>query len=169
MKPGVKCTQAFQKVQIPLTRQSRMKSANHVNLGDAELKGLARCLDNLRDGQFKGMRVAFPGPERAELAREDADVRVIDIAVQDVSGAIPVISPPNNVWDQSKRIDVGRAIRLGRLFLVYSFRRYDFIVDRAQFLRKKPGACEIFHKFNLTQDPTRIKLPANFLISGATL
>ena len=114
------------------------------------------------------MRVTFPGTEGTELARENADVRVIDIPVQDVSGAIPVFSLPNNVCDEAERIDIGRTIKPGRFVLVYSFRSHDLIVDRAQFLRNKPGACEIFHKLNLTQDHTRIKLPANFLISEAT-
>src|ERR1700730_8069294 len=101
------------------------------------------------------MRVAFPGAEGAELARENADVRVIDIPVQNIGGAIAVLSLPNNVCDESERIDVGGAIKADSFVLADPFRGNDLIEDLAQFLRNKPDACEIFHKFNLTQDPTR--------------
>jgi hypothetical protein len=35
-------------------------------------------------------------------------------------------------------------------------------------LRNQLEACEIFHKLNLTQEDSRSKLAANFLISKAT-
>ena len=125
-------------------------------------------LDDLGDGQFEGMRVAFPGTKGAELARENADVRIVDVPIQDIGGAIPVFSLPDDIGDEPERIDVGGAIETRRFVLVDSFSCHDLIADRAQFLRNEPDACEIFHKLNLTQDDSRIKLAANFLISKAT-
>ena len=68
-----------------------------------------------------------------------------------------------------KRIDIRGAIEARCFVLVDSFSCHDLIADRAQFLRNEPGACEIFHKLNLTQDDSRIKLAANFLISDSNI
>ena len=121
-------------------------------------------LDDLGDGEFERVRVAFPGTKGAELAGKNADVGVIDVTIQNISGAIPVFSLPNDVGDQTECINVCGAIEPRRFVLVDSFSCHDLVTDRAQFLRNEPGACEIFHKLNLTQDDSRIKLAATFLI-----
>ena len=145
-----------------------MKAAYHMHLGDPKLKRLARRLDDFGDSQFEGVRVAFSSTKCAKLAGEKANIGVIDVPIEDVGGAVPVFALPHDVGDQAERIDVGRAIESRSFVLVDPLSGDDLIEDRAQFLRNEPDACEIFHKFNLTQDLTRIKLPANFLISEAT-
>src|SRR5205823_11143002 len=102
------------------------------------------------------MRIAFPGAKSAELARENANIRIIDVAIQDIRGAISVFSLPNHIGDETKGVDICGAIKARSFVLVDSFRRNDFLADRAQFLRYKPAPCEIFHKLNLTQDDSRI-------------
>ena len=67
-----------------------------------------------------------------------------------------------------KRVDICGAVKAAASVLVDSFSCDDLVVDRAEFLRNEPAACEIFHKLNLTQDDSRIKFAANFLISLAT-
>ena len=145
-----------------------MKAAHHMHFGDPKLERLARRLDDFVDSQFEGMRVAFSSTKRAELAREKADVGVIDVPIEDVGGAVPIFALPNDVGDEPERIDVGGAIESRSFVLVDPLSGDDLIADRAQFLRNEPEACEIFHKFNLTQDHSRIKLAANFLFSNAT-
>ena len=141
-----------------------MKAADHMNFGNPEVKRLTCCLDNLGNGQFEGVRVAFPGTKGAELARKNANVRIVDVTVQDIGGPIPVFPLPNDVGDQTKCINVRRAIKPRRFVLVDSFARQDLVTNRAQFLRNEADARETFHRLNLTQDESRIKLAANFRI-----
>src|ERR1700722_14119136 len=129
-----------------------MKPSNHMNFGYPELKRLTGGLNNLWDGEFKGVRVAFPGTKGAELARKNANIGIVDVTVQDIGGAIPVFPLPNDVGDQTKCIDVRRAIKPRRFLLVDSFARQNLVTDRAQFLRNEADARETFHRFNLTQD-----------------
>ena len=145
-----------------------MKAAHHMHFGDPKFKRLTGRFDDVGDGQFERMRVALSGAKRAELARKKANIGIIDIPIQNVGGAIPIFSLPNNVGDEPECIDVGGAIESRSVVLVDPLSGDDLVADRAQFLRNEPDACEIFHKFNLTQDLSRIKLATNFLISKAT-
>ena len=79
-----------------------MKASNHMNLGNPELERLTCRLDDFGDGHFERMWIAFPGAEGAELARKNADVGVIDVPIQDISGAIPVFSFTNDVGDHAE-------------------------------------------------------------------
>jgi hypothetical protein len=65
-----------------------MQSADDVQFRDAELQGFPRLFNDLLDGQLEAVGVAFLARERAELARQDAVVRVVDVAVDDVAGAV---------------------------------------------------------------------------------
>jgi hypothetical protein len=145
-----------------------MKAAHHMHFGDPKLKRLARRLDDFGDSHFEGVRVAFSSTKCAKLAREKANVGVIDVPIEDVGGAVPVFAFPHDVGDEPERIDVGGAIESRSFVLVDPLSGDDLIADRAQFLRNEADACEIFHKFNLTQDHSFIKLATNFLISKAT-
>jgi hypothetical protein len=111
------------------------------------------------------MRVTLPGSKGAELTRENADVRIVDVSIQDIRGPIPVFPLPDNIGDQPQRVNVRRAVEARCFVLIDPFSRRDLVVDRPQFLRNEPEAREIFHKLNLTQEDSRIKLAANFLSS----
>jgi hypothetical protein len=141
-----------------------MKPPNHMNFGYPELKRLTSGLNDLWDGEFEGVRVAFPGTKGAELARKNANIGIVDVTIQDISRAIPVFPLPNDIGDQTKCINVRRAIKPRRFVLGDSFARQDLVTDRAQFLRNEADARETFHRLNLTQDESRIKLAANFRI-----
>ena len=56
------------------------------------------------------MRVTFPSAEGAKLAGENADIGVIDVAIEDISGTVAVFSFTNDVGDQAERVDVGRPV-----------------------------------------------------------
>jgi hypothetical protein len=141
-----------------------MKPTNHMNFGYPELKRLTGGFNDLWDGEFEGVRVAFPGTKGAELARKNANIGIVDVTIQDIGGAIPVYSLPDNVGDETECINVRGAIEPRRFVLVDSFARHDLVTDRAQFLRNEAVARETFHRLNLTQDESRIKLAANFRI-----
>ena len=87
-----------------------MKPPNHMNFGYPKLKRLTGGLDNLGDGEFEGMRVAFSGTKGTELARKNANIGIVDVTIQDIGGAIPVYSLPDNVGDETECINVRRAI-----------------------------------------------------------
>ena len=99
MKVGIESAQRFDQLDIPFAWQSRVQSSDHMNLGDSlpdRLRG--RGLD-LRNRHFKGMRVSLTGAKSAELTGENANIRIIDIPVQDVGRAILVFAPANNAGD----------------------------------------------------------------------
>ena len=54
--------------------------------------------DDFIDRELKGMRVALPRRERAELAREDADVRVVDVAIVNVGREVAVLPLAHGAW-----------------------------------------------------------------------
>ena len=110
------------------------------------------------------MRVAFARAKGAELAREDAVVRVVDVLVVNVGGHVPVLALAQDVRDAAQSINIRGTVEARRFVLVNSLTRHDLIADRAQFLRNEADAREIFHRLNLTQDESRIKLAANFPI-----
>ena len=115
------------------------------------------------------MWIPFPGAERAKLTGKNANVRIVDVAVQDIGGAVPIFPLANYVRDESERVNILGSIELRGFVLIDSFSGHDLVVDWSQFLRKKPHACEIIHKFKLTQDVSLIKLPSELLVSGQHL
>src|ERR1700722_15857963 len=74
-----------QQILIPLDFQLRVQSALHQNAGTAEVDGLLNLVEN----HFLRMDVAFRmthGPvERAEAAILGAEIRVVDIAIDNVA------------------------------------------------------------------------------------
>ena len=101
METGIERAKGSQKIQIPFARERGMETADHVDFGNSKFERVTRRLDDLRDGQFEGMRVALAGAEGAELARENADVRIVDVPIQDISGPIPVFPLPDNIGDRA--------------------------------------------------------------------
>ena len=168
MQVRVQRLQGPQHLDVVIPFERRMQSADDMNLRDAELECFLRFLDHLRQIVLVSTRITPPPVKRAKITVEDANVGVIDVPIENVGGAVPIFALPNDVGDEPERIDVGGAIELRSFVLVDPLSGDDFIADRAQFLGNEPDACEIFHKINLTQDHSFIKLAANFLISKAT-
>ena len=65
-----------------------MQSADDVQFGDAQLQRLARLVDNFLNGELEAVGVAFLLREGAELAGENAVIGIVDVAVDDVAGAV---------------------------------------------------------------------------------
>ncbi len=86
-------------VRVVTERQGRVEPPDDVQFGDAQLQRLAGLRDDLRDAKLKPVRVARLARKRTELAAQDAVVRVVDVAVQDI--ARPVADPalPGKVGD----------------------------------------------------------------------
>ena len=68
MQLRIKRAQSFQQLDIPIFFQTRMQSADHVHLGDAQGERIGHGLNNFVNRVFECVGVAFFGGKRAELA-----------------------------------------------------------------------------------------------------
>src|SRR5207249_11367004 len=73
------------KIDIPLKRQFWMMPALHQNLNSARRRKLVEFLVNLLERKHIMILVAFRPIKGAEFAVNVADIRVVDIAIDDVS------------------------------------------------------------------------------------
>ncbi len=111
-----------------------MQSADDVQFRDAELQRLARLLDHLRNRQLETVGVAFLARERAELAGEDAVVRVVDVAVDDVAGAIADFLLSREISDCADGVQVLGFKQPQRVGVGNAFAGGDLVVKVAQFV-----------------------------------
>src|ERR1019366_9279181 len=84
----VERAQRLEHVRVIAERQRRMQSADDVQFRDAEFQCLTGLFDHLVRRQFESVLVALLARKRAELAGENAVIRVIDVAVENVAGAV---------------------------------------------------------------------------------
>ena len=75
------------------------------------------------------MRVTFPSAEGAKLTGENADVGVINVPIENISGAVPVFSFTNDIGDRAEGVDVGGSIQAVSFAVVDSFCGDDLIID----------------------------------------
>ena len=73
-----------EQIEIPLLRQLRMMPALHENLVATERDGLLDFFVQLVERDDVGIVVLLRAIERAELAIDVADVRVVDVAINNV-------------------------------------------------------------------------------------
>ena len=110
-----------------------MQSADDVQFRDAEFQRFARLLDHLRDAQLEPIRITLLARERAELTREDAVIRVVDVPVDDVAGAIADFLLPREISDGAKRVEVFGFKQPQRVGFGNAFTGGDLVVEVAQF------------------------------------
>src|ERR1035437_6071641 len=110
-----------------------MQSADDVQFRDAELQRLARFPDDFLDGKLEAVGVAFLARERAELAREDAVIRVVDVAVDDVAGAVADFALSHEIGDGTEGVQVLRFKQPHRIGFGNALARDNLIVDIAEF------------------------------------
>ncbi len=73
--------------------------------------------DNLVDRTFKACAITFLRRKRTELAGEDADVGIVDIAIKNVGRDIAILFLARGAGHDPERIEVIRSVELER-FLV---------------------------------------------------
>ena len=81
-------------VEVPLERDVRIVPALHQDLDAADRLALVDLGADLLEGQDVALGVLRPAVERAELAVGDADVGVVDVAVDDVGDDVLGVLPP---------------------------------------------------------------------------
>ena len=124
-----------------------MQPADDVQLGDAQLQRLARLLDDLLDGQLEAVGVALLAGEGAELAAQDAVVRVVDVAVDDVAGAVAHLALAGEVGDGAEGVQVLALEQAQRVGLGNALAGGDLVVEVAQFA----ALDEKLHKLRLAE------------------
>ena len=112
MKIRIKRAQPVQKVEIPFFLQAGVQPADHMHFSDSKAERIAYHVDDFLNGVLKGVGVAFFSGESAELAGEDANIRIIDVTIVDVRRVIAVLSLALDIGDHSKRIQVARTVQL---------------------------------------------------------
>src|ERR1039458_4978491 len=83
-----------------------MQPAHDVQFGDAQAERLTGFLDDLLDRELEAVGVTLLAGEGAELAAQDPGVRVVDVAVDDVAGAIAHLALPGEVGDRAEGVQV---------------------------------------------------------------
>ena len=76
-----------------------MQAADDVQFRDADFQGFARFFDDFFDGKLETIGVAFFTGKGAELAGENAVIGIIDVAVDDVAGAIADFALAHEIRD----------------------------------------------------------------------
>ena len=121
-----------------------MQAAHHVELGAAPAQRLRHLEDFLQRIRISVL-LAFLLAERAELARlpQHADVRVVDVAVHVVIGAVPVEALAGDVRHVADGVDVFGLVETHALIEREAQPRLDFFEDVAQRASLDARAHEI--------------------------
>jgi hypothetical protein len=110
-----------------------MQSADDVQFGDSEFQCFPRLFNDLFGGELEAVGVAFLARKRAKLARQNAVIRVVDVAVDDVAGAVPHLFPAGQIRDGPNGVQVLRFKQPERIGLGNAFVGGDLVVEVAQF------------------------------------
>src|SRR5205823_2109936 len=116
--------QRAQKFFVPLDTELWVQSALHQHARSAERDCLVNLLANLFKGLDVRVRLSGPSVEGAEGADDVADVRVVDVAVNDVrDDAFGVFATPNLVRRHAHTRDVVRLEKDGALLRRHALAR----------------------------------------------
>src|SRR2546423_10274779 len=107
----IESAEAAKQFEIPILVQSRMQATDHVYFGDPGRERFLDCGNNILDRTLERVRVPFLRRECAKLAGKDADVRVIDVAIEDVGGDVAVFAFPDCARHDAEGVEIVRAIQ----------------------------------------------------------
>ena len=103
--------------------------------------------DDLLDGELEAVGVALLAGEGAELAAQDAVVRVVDVAVDDVAGAAAHFALAGEVGDGADGIQVFAFEQAERVGLGNPLAGGDLVIEVAEFA----ALDEELHKLRLAE------------------
>src|ERR1700756_936680 len=106
-----------------------MQSTNDMQFGDADGQRLTRLLDHLLDRELEAVRIALLAGERAELAAQDAVVGIVEIAGDDVTGAVAALFLARKIGDATDGVQVLGFEEPQRVVLRNALARRDLVVD----------------------------------------
>lgn len=91
LEPRIFCVERAQEVLVPLDVEIRMQAALHQHARSAKLDRLVNALLDLLHRMDVCIRFTRPPIERAEGADDVANVRIIDVTVDDVGYDVGVV------------------------------------------------------------------------------
>ena len=107
---------AAEQILVPGDRQVGVVAALQQQLVAAERPGLVDLAEDLLEAEDVAFGMADGAVERAEVAAGDADVGVVDVAVDDVGDdAVGMLAPPDRVGHPSEPQRRGVAVEVQRL------------------------------------------------------
>ena len=128
--------QRSQQIFIPFDAEVRMQSALHQNAGAAERNRLVNLVADFVDRAHVSVRRARPAIERAERAHDVADVRVVDVAVDDVGDdVVRMSSLANFVGGHADASDIVRFEQRGAIVGGDPLARKSLIQNALNFTR----------------------------------
>src|ERR1043166_2101328 len=107
LKPWILPAERAQKIFIPLDTKIRMQPTLHQHAGAAQRNGLVDFRANLIDGSDVSVRRAGPPIESTKGADYIADIRVINVAIDDIGDdVVGMTALPNFICCRSYAGDV---------------------------------------------------------------
>ena len=110
VKIGIERAQVTQKLEVPIFFQGRVEPTHHVHFRYSNAKCFSDRGNNFVNRVFEGVSVTFLRGESAELAREDANVGVIDVTIVNIGGVVAVLLLAHDIRHDSKRVEIIRAV-----------------------------------------------------------
>src|ERR1700722_3282137 len=101
-----------------------MQPADDVQLGHADSQSFTRFLRNLLDGELHAVGVALLAGEGAELAAQDAVIGIIDVTVDDETGARAVFPVADQAGESAEGVEVFALKEPQRFLFGKTFARY---------------------------------------------
>lgn len=109
-----------------------MQSSDNVQLRDADFQGFARFLHYFIHRKLETVGVAFLARKRTELARQNAIVRIVDIPIDDIAGAVAHFALPDEIRDCPEGVQVPGFKQAQRVGFGNALAGNDFVVNVAQ-------------------------------------
>src|ERR1044072_4976166 len=109
LKVWILRTQRSQQVFVTFDSKTRMQSSLHQDPGSTQRDRFVDLFANLIDRSHIGVRRARPAIESAKCANDVADIRVIDVPIDDVSDdVVRVAALPNYIGSSANRSNIVR-------------------------------------------------------------
>ena len=129
----IESAQATQELEVPILFQCRMETTHHVHFSNPEAACFFDSADDVVDCSFERMGIAFFGGERAELAGENTDIGVIDVAIQDIGGVVAILLFAERICDDSERVKIVRAVEIESISFRNALPGLNFFGNRPKF------------------------------------
>src|ERR1700726_727411 len=133
----IKRAQAAQEIEVPILFQCRMQTTNHVHFSNPEAACFSDSADDVVNGSLEGMGIAFFGGEGAELAGENANIGVIDVAIQDIGRVVAILLFAERICDNSEGVKIVRAVEIESIGFRNALPGLNFCGDWPKFFWNK--------------------------------
>src|SRR6266508_1288779 len=130
LERGVPLLHRAEEILVPLERQIGVVSALQEQLNATDRDGFVDLSEDLVEAKHVAFRVSDGTIKRAEVAARDADVRIVDVAVDDVGDdAIGMAAGAKSVGHPRKQVSRRFSIHKQRVVSRETVALLDFALD----------------------------------------